>query len=107
MRGKMTLIFAHRGSAGTQPENTMDAFIAAEQAGADGIELDVHLTLDGELAVIHDTTVDRTTNGTGLVKDLKLDELQQLKANYHFKHFLKPAAKIPSLKEVFEWLIDK
>ena len=68
----MTLIFAHRGSAGTHPENTMEAFIAAEQFSADGIELDVQLTLDGELVVIHDTTVDRTTNGTGNVKDFTL-----------------------------------
>lgn len=100
----MTLIFAHRGSAGTDPENTMIAFMSAEKAGADGIELDVHLSKDGEIVVIHDLTVDRTTNGSGKVRDLTFTELKQLHANYHFKHFLKPVARIPSLREVFDWL---
>ncbi|MFK4997701.1 glycerophosphodiester phosphodiesterase family protein [Bacillus sp. N9] len=84
----MTMIIAHRGSAGTHPENTMDAFIAAEKYGADGVELDVQLSLDGEVVVIHDTTLDRTTSGTGRVKDFTLSELKALKANYHYKHFL-------------------
>ncbi len=100
----MTFIFAHRGSAGTHPENTMEAFIAAEQFKADGIELDVQLTLDGELVVIHDTTVDRTTNGTGNVKDFKLKDLKKLAANYHYKHFFKRPVLIPTLREVFEWM---
>ncbi|MBS4209655.1 glycerophosphodiester phosphodiesterase [Bacillus sp. FJAT-50079] len=100
----MTLIIAHRGSAGTHPENTMDAFIAAEKYGADGIELDVQLSLDGEVVVIHDTTLDRTTNGTGKVKDFTLAELKQLKANCHYKHFFKRASRIPTLREVFEWM---
>lgn len=100
----MTLIFAHRGSAGTHPENTMEAFVAAEKFGADGIELDVQLTKDGEVVVIHDTTIDRTTNGTGNVMDFTLSELKKLKANYHYKHFFKRAAKIPSLKDVFNWM---
>ncbi|MBS4202959.1 glycerophosphodiester phosphodiesterase [Lederbergia citrea] len=100
----MTLVIAHRGSAGTHPENTMDAFIAAKEYGADGIELDVHLTLDGEIAVIHDSTVDRTTNGTGSVKDFTLSELKELKANYHYKHFFKRASRVPTLLEVFEWM---
>jgi glycerophosphoryl diester phosphodiesterase len=63
----VTLIFGHRGSAGTYPENTMLSFIASYQAGADGIELDVQLTKDGELVVIHDETVDRTTDGSGSI----------------------------------------
>ena len=100
----MTLIFAHRGSAGTHPENTMDAFIAAEKFGADGIELDVQLTSDGEIVVIHDTTLDRTTSGTGNVRDFTLSELKKLLANYHYKHFFKRASRIPSLREVFEWM---
>lgn len=100
----MTLIIAHRGSAGTHPENTMEAFKAAEKFGADGIELDVHLTLDDQLVVIHDETIDRTTNGSGNVRDFSLDELKKLKANYHYKHFFKKASKIPSLREVFEWM---
>ncbi|MCR2820339.1 glycerophosphodiester phosphodiesterase [Lederbergia panacisoli] len=100
----MTIILAHRGSAGTHPENTMESFLAAEHFGADGIELDVHLTLDGDIAVIHDITVDRTTDGTGRVTDFAMEELKKLKANYHYKHFFKKTARIPSLREVFEWM---
>ncbi|GIN19941.1 MAG TPA: glycerophosphodiester phosphodiesterase [Bacillus bacterium] len=100
----MTFIFAHRGSAGTHPENTMEAFVAAEIDGADGIELDVQLTADGEIAVIHDLTVDRTTNGSGYVNELTYSELSKLKANYHSLHFFKKSCRIPSLREVFEWL---
>lgn len=85
----MTYILAHRGSAGTHPENTMEAFIAAEKAGADGIELDVQLAADGEIVVIHDLTVDRTTNGSGYVKDFTFEQLRKLKANFHSTHFLK------------------
>lgn len=100
----MTFIFAHRGSAGTHPENTMEAFIAAEKDGADGIELDVQLTVDGEVVVIHDLTVDRTTNGSGYVNELTFSELSKLKANYHSLHYFKKSCRIPSLREVFEWL---
>lgn len=96
----MTFIYAHRGSAGTHPENTMDAFIAAKQAKADGIELDVQLTSDEEIVVIHDLTVDRTTNGTGAVRDFTLEELSQLNASYVFQG----QARIPALRDVFNWL---
>ncbi len=100
----MTQIFAHRGSAGTHPENTMDAFYEAERVGADGIELDVQLTKDGEIVVIHDETVNRTTNGKGFVKDYTLKEIQKLHANYKFKkNFIKKIG-IPTLIEVFDWL---
>ncbi|PKR86017.1 glycerophosphodiester phosphodiesterase [Heyndrickxia camelliae] len=102
----MTLIFAHRGAAGTYPENTMDAFIAAEKCGADGIELDVQLSKDGEIVVIHDETVNRTTNGKGFVKDFNIKDLQKLNASYHSKSvktFFK-VPHIPSLREVFDWM---
>lgn len=102
----MTIILAHRGASGTHPENTMEAFIAAEKFGADGIELDVQLTADGEIVVIHDITVDRTTNGSGHIKDLTLNELKNLKANFHYKHFFKKAARIPTLREVFDWMSE-
>ena len=59
----MTLIYAHRGYSAKYPENTMLAFQKAEEVGADGIELDVQLTKDGEIVVIHDEKVNRTTNG--------------------------------------------
>ncbi|WP_299088102.1 glycerophosphodiester phosphodiesterase [uncultured Metabacillus sp.] len=98
----MTLIFGHRGSAGNYPENTMCSFIAASAAGADGIELDVQMTKDGELVVIHDETVDRTTNGTGYVKDLTYEEISQLDASFKFTQF-KDSASVPILNEVLEW----
>ena len=63
--GRMTIIVAHRGASGRAPENTMEAFRLGIEAGADAIELDVHLTADGQLAVIHDETLDRTTDRTG------------------------------------------
>ena len=99
----MTLIFGHRGSAGTYPENTMQSFIAAYQAGADGIELDVQMTKDGELVVIHDETVDRTTDGFGLVKDLFLSDILKLDASYTFSQF-RGKVKIPTLEEVLQWV---
>ncbi|TYS19071.1 glycerophosphodiester phosphodiesterase [Rossellomorea vietnamensis] len=99
----MTLIFAHRGSAGTHPENTMEAFMEGERAGADGMELDVQLTKDGEVVVIHDETVDRTTNGKGFIKDLTLKEIKKLDASFKFKKLLQKV-RIPTLKEVFDWM---
>ncbi|WP_433743055.1 glycerophosphodiester phosphodiesterase [Falsibacillus pallidus] len=98
-----TQIFAHRGSAGTHPENTMSSFREAEKAGADGIELDVQLSRDGEVVVIHDETLERTTNGKGFVKDYTLEELKKLDASYKFNSFLKKP-RIPSFREVCEWL---
>lgn len=97
------LIFAHRGVKGTHPENTMIAFQEAERIGAHGIELDVHLSKDGELVVIHDETVDRTTNDVGLVSEKTVKELQALDAGSH-KDPSFHEAKIPTLREVFIWL---
>jgi glycerophosphoryl diester phosphodiesterase len=96
----MTQIFAHRGYSAIFAENTLGAFLEAEKAGADGVELDVQLTKDGELVVIHDEKVDRTTSGNGLVNDFLFKDLRKLNAN-------KKSSKkepIPSLVEVFEWL---
>lgn len=70
--------FAHRGYSGLYPENTMLAFKKAIEIGASGIELDVHLTKDKEIVIIHDELLDRTTNGTGLVMDHTLKELKTL-----------------------------
>ena len=67
---RATLIYAHRGYCAKYPENTMFAFQKAEKAGADGIELDVQLSKDGEVVVIHDEKVNRTTNGEGYVREL-------------------------------------
>lgn len=98
----MTHIFAHRGSAGTHPENTMLAFKEAARVKADGIELDVRLTKDGEVVIFHDDKVDRTTDGTGFVKDLTTKELKTLNAGAKFKDG-KFRAEIPLLKEFLEW----
>ncbi|WP_147533895.1 glycerophosphodiester phosphodiesterase [Bacillus marasmi] len=99
----MTQIFAHRGYSALYPENTMLAFKEAEKAGADGLELDVQMTIDGEIVVIHDEKIDRTTNGTGLIKNLSLKELRQYNAGYKFKN-LPEKTPIPTLEEVFKWM---
>lgn len=95
----MTQIFAHRGSSGTHPENTMAAFIEAERVGADGLEFDVQMTKDNELVVIHDERVDRTTNGHGWVKEFTLKELKKLNAGSKKQS----TEKIPTFKEVLGW----
>jgi len=79
------LNIAHRGASGTFPENTLSAFRAAIDAGADMCELDVQLTRDGAVVVIHDETVNRTTDGTGEVAALTLEEIQRLDAGAKFK----------------------
>lgn len=99
----MTQIFAHRGYSALYPENTMKSFIKAEKAGVDGIELDVQMTKDGEIVVIHDEKVDRTTNGKGFVKDFTFKDLRKLDASYHKKKSLN-IEPIPSLNEVLEWM---
>jgi glycerophosphoryl diester phosphodiesterase len=71
-------VYAHRGASSHAPENTLAAFQLAQEMGADGIELDVQLTRDGAVVVIHDETVDRTTNGTGAVGDLTLADIAEL-----------------------------
>ena len=75
----MTMVICHRGDSGRWPENTKLAFCQAVQSGAEGIELDVHLTRDGHVVVIHDERVDRTTNGKGYVKDMTLAQLRRLR----------------------------
>ena len=80
----MTEIMAHRGSRINRPENTLTAFEEAVRVGADGIELDVHLSKDGQVVVIHDETLDRTTDGAGFVHEWTLADLQQLDAGSWF-----------------------
>jgi glycerophosphoryl diester phosphodiesterase len=75
---------AHRGASALAPENTMQAFRLAVELGAGGLELDVHLTRDGYVVVIHDPTLDRTTDGTGAVAAMTLDELSETDAGYNF-----------------------
>lgn len=95
----MTLVIAHRGSKGTHPENTFSAFKEAIDCQADGIELDVQYTKDNQLVVIHDNTVDRTTNGSGEIDSFTLAEIQQLDAGSWFDPQYKDQ-HIPSFHEV-------
>jgi glycerophosphoryl diester phosphodiesterase len=74
------LTIGHRGVMGVEPENTLRSFVRAEQAGMDAIELDLHLSKDGALAVMHDADVDRTTDGSGSIAAMTLAELRQLDA---------------------------
>ncbi|WP_347551491.1 glycerophosphodiester phosphodiesterase family protein [Pseudalkalibacillus hwajinpoensis] len=96
-----TLTIAHRGASGYAPENTMAAFEKAVDMKSDLFELDVQMSKDGELVVIHDTSVDRTTNGSGMVKDLTLDELQSLDAGSWFGEEF-AGEPIPTLGEVLD-----
>ena len=106
----MTVIVAHRGASGQAPENTLEAFRLAVEAGADAIELDVHLTSDGELAVIHDETLDRTTDRTGAVAELTMDEIRKADAGAAFAGpggdfpFRGRGLTVPTLPEVLDWL---
>lgn len=95
-----TLVWGHRGASGYAPENTIPAFEKAVEMGADGIELDVQLTKDGELVVIHDETIDRTSDGSGWVKDLSYAKLS--KYNYNRIHPEYERVQIPTLEEVYE-----
>jgi glycerophosphoryl diester phosphodiesterase len=96
------LNIAHRGASGTFPENTLSAFRAAIDAGADMCELDVQLTRDGAVVVIHDDTVERTTDGNGEVAKLTLEELKRLDAGAKFKGGAIKGERIPTLDEVFD-----
>ncbi len=95
------LNIAHRGASGTFPENTLSAFRAAIDAGADMCELDVQLSRDGGVVVIHDETVERTTDGKGEVAELTLEELKRLDAGAKFKGGALTGERISTLDEVF------
>ena len=95
---KKILNIGHRGAKGHEPENTLPSFQKALDLNADGIELDVHVCKTGELIVIHDFTVDRTTNGSGAVSELSLSEIKSLRIN--------DTIEIPTLEEVLE-LVEK
>lgn len=95
---------AHRGGSREAPENTVGAFRRAAALGAKMLELDVHVTADGELVCIHDPTVDRTTDGTGRVVEMTLSEIKELDASAGFDG-PRPAG-IPTLREVLEAFPD-
>lgn len=93
------LRIAHRGASGYEPENTLISFRKALELGADGAEFDVHLSKDGKVVVIHDSLVNRTTNGKGFVSRKTLQELQELDAGN--------GEKIPTLQEVLDLIKKK
>ncbi len=99
-------LWAHRGASRQAPENTLAAFMLAEEQGADGIELDVHLSRDGVPVVIHDETLERTTDGHGPVSKRSAVELRRLDAGGWFA----PAYRgepIPTLEAVLDWAGDR
>jgi glycerophosphoryl diester phosphodiesterase len=102
------LVIAHRGSSATAPENTLAAFQLAADQEADAIELDVDLTRDGHMIVMHDDTIDRTTDGHGRVADLTLEEIRRVDAGAWRSADFKDE-RVPLLEEVFEemgrWLL--
>jgi len=101
------LVFAHRGGCALGPENTLAAFDLGLQAGADGLELDVHLSADGVVVVHHDLTLDRTTSASGLLADRTADELARVDAGYRFTDgtahpFRGRGTGVPTLREVLQ-----
>lgn len=100
---------AHRGASGYAPEHTLLSYEMGEKMKGDYIEVDLQMTKDGELIAMHDEKVDRTTNGTGLVKDMTLEEIKKLDAgswfNEKYPQYAKPeyeGLQVPTLEEVFE-----
>jgi glycerophosphoryl diester phosphodiesterase len=109
----VTVVVAHRGASAQAPENTLEAFRLGVEAGADAIELDVHLTADGQLAVIHDETLDRTTDRGGAVASLTMDDIRRADAGARFSlpdegssPFAGRGLRVPTLPEVLDWLPD-
>ena len=96
------LIWGHRGASGHAPENTLPAFQLAADMGADGVELDVQMTRDGEIVVCHDETIDRTSSAKGWLKDYTLSELKAL--DFSCGHLDWEGTKIPTMEEVFDLL---
>ena len=109
VRGQWPVNLAHRGASALAPENTIDAFRLAVEAGAGGLELDVHMTRDRQIVVIHDATVDRTTNGSGAVSEMTLDELRGFDAGHNFspdggptRPYRGRGVRVPTFGEVLE-----
>ncbi|MFC3843317.1 glycerophosphodiester phosphodiesterase [Paenibacillus sp. PFR10] len=99
------MIIAHRGAKGMAPENTLTAFRLGLTQGCEGIELDIHLTADEEIVVCHDMTLDRTTNGKGLIVEKSLSEIKTFDAGHWFDEEFK-GETVPTLDEVFDLVPD-
>lgn len=111
---KRPLMLAHEGGEALAPTNTMAAFALADQIGRSNfLDIDIHLTSDGHIVGIHDSTVDRTTNGHGRVDTFTLEELQQLDAGYFFQDaeghysYRDKGVRIPSVEEIFQTYSEK
>jgi glycerophosphoryl diester phosphodiesterase len=105
MLSRMPLILGHRGVPVIAPENTVAGFRTAIEMGSDGIELDVHLSRDGQIVVIHDERVERTTDGSGLVGEKSFAELRELNAAAKFAGGAE-VQQIPTLDQVFDAVGD-
>ncbi len=105
MKYKILTVTGHRGAPDEAPENTISSFRRAIELGVDCIELDARRTLDGELVVIHDKTVDRTTNGTGNVSSYTLEKLKRLDAGSWFSKKYR-GEKIPTLREALDVILN-
>jgi len=108
------LVFAHQGAENLWPSNTLFAFQHAAELGADVLDMDMHMTKDGALVLMHDQTVDRTTDGTGAIRDLTLAEIQRLDAGYRFSAddgktypYRGQGLTVPTLEELFKTFPDK
>src|ERR687894_87195 len=106
-RGEWPVNLAHRGASALAPENTIEAFRLAVEAGAGGLELDVHMTRDGHIVVIHDASLDRTTSGTGAVSEMTIGELRGPDAGHNFspdgaptRPYRGKGSRVPTLEEV-------
>ena len=108
------LVFAHQGAENLWPSNTLFAFQHAAELGADVLDMDMHMTKDGALVLMHDQTVDRTTDATGAIRDLTLEEIQRLDAGYRFSPdegktypYRGQGLTVPTLEELFKTFPDK
>jgi glycerophosphoryl diester phosphodiesterase len=108
------LVIAHQGGEHVRPDNTMPAFQHAVDLGVDMLEMDIHRTSDGVLVIMHDETVDRTTDGKGLIKEMTFADLRELDAAYNWPHhdpegdrpYRGQGVQVPALRELFEAFPD-
>ena len=110
-KNSSVLVFAHRGGGGLYPENTLEAFEYSAKTGADILELDIHGTADGALMILHDGSVNRTTDGIGKVSEMTLEAVKKLDAGYRFSTdngqtypFRGKRIAVPTLEEIFDAL---
>ena len=108
------LVFAHQGGENLWPSNTLYAFEHSAQLGVDVLDSDMHMTSDGVLVLMHDQTVDRTTNGSGAIRDLTLAQIKQLDAGYYFSEdngqtfpYRGQGLTVPTLEDLFQTFPDK